>query len=172
MNASSVVADAKPEIFLVIAKFHFDLIRLRVPEGRGLGGRSSPKPTKQTTLLGPGDRLTMVSDGILADEKGKAGLGFDGLIQAALRSERGAAADTGLSQRATQLLAHLGEGPVALVVIEKRPLGVGQRRLVAGDIRLDVAVDDQRALDVVELVGGVADVDRVVAAAVAVPAAW
>lgn len=68
--------------------------RLRVPEGRGLGGRSSPKPTEQNSSLGPGDRLILVSDGVVVDDEGKAGLGFDGLIQAALLSERGAAADT------------------------------------------------------------------------------
>jgi serine phosphatase RsbU (regulator of sigma subunit) len=68
--------------------------RLRVPEGRGLGGRATPKPTEQTSSLGPGDRLIMVSDGVIVDEDGTAGIGFDGLIEAALRSERGTAADT------------------------------------------------------------------------------
>jgi serine phosphatase RsbU (regulator of sigma subunit) len=78
----------------VVIRAGDEVERLRVPKGRGLGGRSSPKPTKQTTSLGPGDRLIMVSDGILADEKGKAGLGFDGLIEAALRSHHSTAADT------------------------------------------------------------------------------
>jgi serine phosphatase RsbU (regulator of sigma subunit) len=68
--------------------------RLRVPEGRGLGGRSSPKPTEQSFSLQPGDRLLMVSDGVVSDEKGKAGIGIDGLVGAALQSERGTAADT------------------------------------------------------------------------------
>jgi serine phosphatase RsbU (regulator of sigma subunit) len=68
--------------------------RLRGPEGHGLGGRSSPKPTEQTSSLGPGDRLIIVSDGVIVDEEGKAGIGFDGLIHAALLSERGTAADT------------------------------------------------------------------------------
>jgi serine phosphatase RsbU (regulator of sigma subunit) len=68
--------------------------RLRVPEGRGLGGRSSPRPTEQTSSLGPGDRLIMVSDGVIVDEEGKAGIGFDGVTEAALLSERGTAADT------------------------------------------------------------------------------
>lgn len=36
----------------------------------------------------------MVSDGVVGDEGGKAGLGIDGLIEAALRSERATAADT------------------------------------------------------------------------------
>jgi serine phosphatase RsbU (regulator of sigma subunit) len=69
-------------------------LRLRAPKGRGLGGRSSPKPTEQTIFLKPGDRLVMVSDGVVGDEGGKAGLGIDGLIEAALRSERATAADT------------------------------------------------------------------------------
>ena len=68
--------------------------RLRVPEGRGLGGRSSPKPTEQTFSLTQGDRLVMVSDGVVADEEGKAGLGIDGMAKAALRSKRATAADT------------------------------------------------------------------------------
>jgi serine phosphatase RsbU (regulator of sigma subunit) len=69
-------------------------LRLRAPKGRGLGGRSSPKPTEQTIFLKPGDRLVMVSDGVVGDDEGKAGLGIDGLIEAALRSERATAADT------------------------------------------------------------------------------
>jgi len=36
----------------------------------------------------------MVSDGVVADEEGKAGLGIDGLTAAALQSEHGTAADT------------------------------------------------------------------------------
>jgi serine phosphatase RsbU (regulator of sigma subunit) len=68
--------------------------RLRVPKGRGLGGRSSPTPTEQTISLESGDRLVMVSDGVVGSEDGQAGLGFDGVIEAALRSERGTAADT------------------------------------------------------------------------------
>jgi serine phosphatase RsbU (regulator of sigma subunit) len=68
--------------------------RLRAPKGRGLGGRSSPTPTEQTISLEPGDRLVMVSDGVVGGGEGKAGLGIDGLIEAALRSERATAADT------------------------------------------------------------------------------
>jgi serine phosphatase RsbU (regulator of sigma subunit) len=68
--------------------------RLRPSKGRGLGGRSSPTPTEQTISLEPGDRLVMVSDGVVGGGEGKAGLGIDGLIEAALRSERATAADT------------------------------------------------------------------------------
>ena len=65
---------------------------LRVTKALGLGGRSSPKPVERSTLLGPGDRLLLVSDGVV--KEGKAGLGMDGVIEAAMRSERGTAADT------------------------------------------------------------------------------
>ena len=68
--------------------------RLRAPTGSGLGGRSSPTPTEQTISLEPGDRLLMVSNGVVGAGKGKAELGIDGLIEAALRSERATAAET------------------------------------------------------------------------------
>lgn len=83
--------------------------RLRVADGRGLGGRSSPKPTRQTSWLGPGDRLIMVSDGVVVDAEGKAGLGFDGLVEAALRSEHGTAADTVRKIHSAVLEAAAGE---------------------------------------------------------------
>jgi serine phosphatase RsbU (regulator of sigma subunit) len=44
--------------------------------------------------LARGERLVMVSDGVIKSGKGKAGLGFDGVADAALRSERATAADT------------------------------------------------------------------------------
>jgi serine phosphatase RsbU (regulator of sigma subunit) len=68
--------------------------RLRIPQGRGLGGRASPDPAEQMTSLESGDRLVMVSDGVVGRAEGKAGLGVDGVIEAALRSERATAADT------------------------------------------------------------------------------
>ena len=68
--------------------------RIAPPNGRGLGGGSGPKPTEQTASLGPGDRLLMVSDGVTAFDEGKAGLGIDGVVLAALRSDRGTAAGT------------------------------------------------------------------------------
>ena len=40
------------------------------------------------------DRLVMVSDGVVRCGDGKAGLGLDGVIEAAVRSQRGTAADT------------------------------------------------------------------------------
>jgi serine phosphatase RsbU (regulator of sigma subunit) len=68
--------------------------RLRAPTGSGLGGRSSPTPTEQTISLEPGDRLVMVSNGVVGAGKSKAELGIDGLIEAALRSELATAAET------------------------------------------------------------------------------
>jgi serine phosphatase RsbU (regulator of sigma subunit) len=68
--------------------------RLRVAEGRGLGGRSRPSPAERSTRLAPGDRLLMVSDGVMVGGEGKAGLGMDGVIEAASRSGRRTAADT------------------------------------------------------------------------------
>jgi serine phosphatase RsbU (regulator of sigma subunit)/DNA-binding transcriptional ArsR family regulator len=68
--------------------------KLKVPKVRGLGGRGAPEPAERSTALGGGDRLVMVSDGVVADGKGKAGLGMEGLIDAAMRSQRSTAPDT------------------------------------------------------------------------------
>ncbi|MBD0281176.1 MAG: SpoIIE family protein phosphatase [Thermoleophilaceae bacterium] len=67
---------------------------LHTPQGHGLGGRASPKPAERSTSLAPGDRLVLVSDGVIRCGEGNAGLGFEGVVRAALRSERGTAADT------------------------------------------------------------------------------
>ena len=45
-------------------------------------------------MLSPGERVVLCSDGVFADGAGQAGLGHDGVIEAALRSEHGSAADT------------------------------------------------------------------------------
>lgn len=63
-------------------------------DSKGLGGRSTPKPSEWTTTLGSGDRLLMVSDGVMRHGPGKAGLEEQGVIDAALTSERASAADT------------------------------------------------------------------------------
>ena len=68
--------------------------RLEAPPAPGLGGRTSPKPSERTERLEAGDRLILVSDGVIRSGAGQAGLGFDGLIEAACRSERAGAADT------------------------------------------------------------------------------
>jgi serine phosphatase RsbU (regulator of sigma subunit) len=71
-----------------------DTLHMEFRGGHGLGGRASPKPAERTDVLEPGDRLVMVSDGVVKDGEGKAGLGVDGLVKAALSSERATAADT------------------------------------------------------------------------------
>jgi serine phosphatase RsbU (regulator of sigma subunit) len=63
-------------------------------KGHGLGARARPRPAEHSTTLAPGDRLVMVSDGVIECGEGKAGLGTDGLEEAAQRSERETAADT------------------------------------------------------------------------------
>jgi serine phosphatase RsbU (regulator of sigma subunit) len=67
---------------------------LPFPGTHGLGARSTPKPSERSSTLLAGDRLLMVSDGVIEDGEGQAGLGEDGLVEAALRSLRGSAADT------------------------------------------------------------------------------
>jgi phosphoserine phosphatase RsbU/P len=62
--------------------------------GRGLGGRARPRPREDTMELSRGDRLILVSDGVAGGGQGKAGLGLDGVILAALRSPTGTAAET------------------------------------------------------------------------------
>jgi serine phosphatase RsbU (regulator of sigma subunit) len=68
--------------------------QLEMPAGRGLGGRAAPRPSERRLSLESGDRLLMVSDGVVECGRGKAGLGLDGVAEAALRSERRTAADT------------------------------------------------------------------------------
>ncbi len=78
----------------VVLRGNGDVERLRFPKGRGLGGRASPRPVERTSALESGDRLLLVSDGVVMSGAGQAGLGTRGLIAAALRSERQTAADT------------------------------------------------------------------------------
>jgi len=78
----------------VILRGRGEVELVQVPPGPGLGGRSSPKPAERTTKLAAGDRLVVVSDGVIECGDGKAGLGIEGLIKAALGSERETAADT------------------------------------------------------------------------------
>jgi len=78
----------------VILKEDGQVERLDFARSRGLGGRAAPKPSPLTTHLRSGDRLVAVSDGVVGSGDGKAGLGLDGVVEAALRSERLSAADT------------------------------------------------------------------------------
>jgi serine phosphatase RsbU (regulator of sigma subunit) len=78
----------------VILRGDAQIESLESAERHGLGGRASPKPVERSTSLAPGDRLVLVSDGVIKSGTGQAGLGLEGLVRAALRSERGTAADT------------------------------------------------------------------------------
>jgi serine phosphatase RsbU (regulator of sigma subunit) len=69
-----------------------ELLSLR--SDHGLGGRSTPKPAELTCTLQPGDRLLLFSDGVVGHDEGQAGLGIEGVAEAALRSVRHSAADT------------------------------------------------------------------------------
>jgi serine phosphatase RsbU (regulator of sigma subunit) len=68
--------------------------QLPFPAAHGLGARSTPKPSERSSTLLAGDRLLIVSDGVIGGGEGQAGLGEEGLIEAALRSQRGSAAGT------------------------------------------------------------------------------
>ncbi|HYG96912.1 MAG TPA: SpoIIE family protein phosphatase [Solirubrobacterales bacterium] len=67
---------------------------LEFPKGRGLGGRRTPKPREYSGHLASGDRLLIVSDGVIKGGEGQAGLGEEGLREAAQRSRRPSAVDT------------------------------------------------------------------------------
>jgi len=82
---------------------------LAIPPTHGLGGRASAKPIERTAALGPGDRLVMVSDGVTKCGEGDTGLGMDGLVEAALSSQRATAADTVRSVHRAVLAAAGGD---------------------------------------------------------------
>jgi serine phosphatase RsbU (regulator of sigma subunit) len=64
------------------------------PGGQGLGGRAHPRPARSSFELSSGDRLVLVSDGVIGGGEGKAGLGIDGLIEAAQQATAATAAET------------------------------------------------------------------------------
>jgi len=68
--------------------------QLDLPRGRGLGGRASPRPVRHGTALEPGDRLVLMSDGVIHSGRGQAGLSHDEVAEAALRADPDSAADT------------------------------------------------------------------------------
>ena len=78
----------------VIVRAGEEVERVEGGSGHGLGGRATPKPSRRSTRSLPGDRLVLVSDGVVDWGEGKAGLGLDGVVAAALRAERATAADT------------------------------------------------------------------------------
>jgi serine phosphatase RsbU (regulator of sigma subunit) len=67
---------------------------LETPGGRGLGGRSTPKPSERSARLRSGDRMLMVSDGVIEAGDERAGLGFDGLRETTQTSIGRSAGDT------------------------------------------------------------------------------
>jgi serine phosphatase RsbU (regulator of sigma subunit) len=75
----------------------------------GLGGRSTPTPGIHTAELGPGDRLFLVSDGVIRDGEGQAGLGEKGLIAAALTAGIDSASETVRAVHRAVLKASGGE---------------------------------------------------------------
>jgi serine phosphatase RsbU (regulator of sigma subunit) len=83
--------------------------RLEFGSGHGLGGRASPKPVERRTALALGDRLVLVSDGVIKQGEGQAGLGSEGVIEAALRAERETAAETVREVHRAVLAASGGE---------------------------------------------------------------
>jgi serine phosphatase RsbU (regulator of sigma subunit) len=62
--------------------------------GHGLGGRATPKPAERSASLASGDRLVLVSDGVVECGDGQAGLGLERVIHAALGAGRATAAET------------------------------------------------------------------------------
>ena len=57
-------------------------------------GAPAPNPASARHHYSQANRLVMVSEGVVTGGKGKAGLGIEGLIEAALQSESATAADT------------------------------------------------------------------------------
>ena len=83
--------------------------RVDLPVGRGLGGRASPRPARRETMLEPGDRLVLVSDGVVHTGAGQAGMAHEAVAAAALRADPGSAADT-VRQVHRAVLAASGDG--------------------------------------------------------------
>jgi serine phosphatase RsbU (regulator of sigma subunit) len=79
------------------------------PPGRGLGGRGRPNPSESTIDLSPGDRLVLVSDGVIVSGRGKAGLGLSETIAAAVETPTDAAAETVRSIHTAVLAASRGK---------------------------------------------------------------
>ena len=80
-----------------------------LPTGHGLGGRATPKPIEREFTLDPGDRVVMVSDGVVLCGEGRAELGNEGLREAALSAKGEGAADTVRAIHTAVLDAAAGE---------------------------------------------------------------
>jgi serine phosphatase RsbU (regulator of sigma subunit) len=70
-----------------------EIERPRCRASAGLGGRTTPTPGEYRTSFGPGDRLLLVSDGVVRAGEGQAGLGEAGLIRAARAADPASASD-------------------------------------------------------------------------------
>jgi serine phosphatase RsbU (regulator of sigma subunit) len=67
--------------------------RPRFRASAGLGGRTTPTPAEWRTPFGSGDRLLLVSDGVVHAGEGQAGLGEEDLIGAARAADPASASD-------------------------------------------------------------------------------
>jgi len=68
--------------------------RLGCTASAGLGGRSTPTPGTRDVDLDSGDRLVLVSDGVVHHGDGQAGLGEEGLFRAAVAADNHSASET------------------------------------------------------------------------------
>lgn len=68
--------------------------RLDCTPSAGLGGRSTPTPGIREKRVAPGDRLVLVSDGVVGKRDGQAGLGEAGMADAALAAGHESASET------------------------------------------------------------------------------
>jgi serine phosphatase RsbU (regulator of sigma subunit) len=68
--------------------------RLDCGVSAGLGGRSTPTPGIRRRKRRSGDRLVLISDGVVHDGPGQAGLGEGGLVRAALGGDPDSASAT------------------------------------------------------------------------------
>lgn len=75
----------------------------------GLGGRPTPKPAIHETRFRSGDRLVLVSDGVVRRGRGRVGLGEEGLLGAALAAGRNSASETVRAVHRAVLDASAGE---------------------------------------------------------------
>jgi serine phosphatase RsbU (regulator of sigma subunit) len=75
----------------------------------GLGGRQTPTPGTAETRLESGDRLVLVSDGVVHSGVGQAGLGEAGLLDAVLSAGRDSASETVRAVHGAVLDAAAGE---------------------------------------------------------------
>jgi serine phosphatase RsbU (regulator of sigma subunit) len=83
--------------------------RLDCDASAGLGGRSTPTPGIREARLGSGDRLVLVSDGVVDHGSGQAGLGDQGLLDAAGAAGHDSASETVRAIHGAVLAASGGE---------------------------------------------------------------